>query len=150
MTEINPVAIASLVVAAISALYAFYKSEYWPAKQKEREVNQAFTAKTTGDALTQILDINKNLVDNLIERSKVEYKIDAAETALMAKIDELKRETDQIRRDLAVISTRSQFDARDRERLEEAVDSVDGVLGNVQVMFSEIKGTLMGYEVRVK
>lgn len=131
----DPALLISIVINAAVGLWAFYNSKWWPAQQKERESGQEFDRKTRGDALTQVLDANKALIDNLIERSKVEYKVDAAETNLVRLIESVKSEVAEVRRGMVQINTREQLSAKDRERMEE-------VLGDVDVMFHEIKAML--------
>lgn len=80
--------IISLVNTTVLAVWIFYSQKFWPAQQQQRELDQAFNQKTRGEAFTQVLEINRNLVNNLIERSQLEVRI----SAIDVKIDALTAE----------------------------------------------------------
>jgi DNA anti-recombination protein RmuC len=60
----------NLIILAIGTgipvVYNWLTNKYIPSIQKEREGTQAFDQKTRGDAFTQVLDINKQLIEHVI------------------------------------------------------------------------------------
>ena len=93
--------LVSLLINSVLAIWLFYNSKFWPAQQQQREIDQAFNIKTKAEAFTQVLEINRSLVDNLIERSKLETRIAEIELTMMAQFEMLRKEIGTLREDFS-------------------------------------------------
>lgn len=119
----DPALLISLIVNAIIGLFAFYQSKYWPARQKEREGTQAFDQKTKSDAFTQVLDINKQLIEHVIGLSN-------------GRFDRLAQRMDERLEGIAkTISEGGTNQATEMNRLTESLNRVTGIM-------TEIKGQM--------
>lgn len=119
----DPALIISLAVNAIIGLFAFYQSKYWPARQKEREDVVAFDQKTRGDAFTQVLDINKQLIEHVIGLSNGRFD------RLAQRMDE------RLEGIVKTIDEGEKAQAAEISKLTEALNRVTGIM-------TELKGSM--------
>lgn len=119
----DPALLISLAVNAIIGLFAFYQSKYWPARQKEREGTQAFDQKTRGDAFTQVLDINKQLIEHVIGLSN-------------GRFDRLAQRTDDAFKEIIkTIDEGNKAQVAETGKLTESLNRVTGIM-------TELKGSM--------
>lgn len=150
----DPALLISLIVNAVIGLFAFYQSKYWPARQKEREGTQAFDQKTRGDAFTQVLDINKQLIehviglsngrfDRLVQKTDDSFKeiIRTIDEGDKARVVEMSRLTEAMNRMTGILTElRGQMGvvSRDWSRWSEIVSDIDQELDTIKELIKAI------------